>query len=68
MILVGRAICDFRHAGRGVLTDPIFHGLAISMVFGVVSSTALTLLVIPVVYIWLRDDDVALKPTGEAHG
>ena len=38
------------------------------MVFGVASSTALTLLVIPVVYIWLRDDDVALKPTGEAHG
>jgi hypothetical protein len=38
------------------------------MVFGVASSTALTLLVIRAIYIWLRDDGVALKPTGEAHG
>lgn len=39
-----------------ILTDPIFQGLAISMVFGLMSSTALTLLVIPAIYIWLRDD------------
>ena len=43
-----------------ILTDPIFQGLAISMVFGLASSTALTLLVIPAIYIWLRDDGVAL--------
>lgn len=44
-----------------ILTDPIFQGLAISMVFGLISSTALTLLVIPAIYIWLRDDDLALE-------
>ena len=39
-----------------ILSDPIFQGLAISMVFGLASSTALTVLVIPALYIWLRDD------------
>jgi multidrug efflux pump subunit AcrB len=42
-----------------ILTDPIFQGLAISLVFGLASSTALTLLVIPAIYIWLRDDEIA---------
>ncbi len=37
-----------------ILTDPIFQGLAISMVFGLLSSTALTVLVIPAIYVWLR--------------
>jgi multidrug efflux pump subunit AcrB len=40
-----------------ILADPIFQGLAISLVFGLASSTALTLLVIPAIYIWLRDDE-----------
>jgi multidrug efflux pump subunit AcrB len=44
-----------------IITDPIFQGLAISLVFGLASSTALTVLVIPAVYIWLRDDG---KPLG----
>jgi multidrug efflux pump subunit AcrB len=39
-----------------IITDPIFQGLAISLVFGLASSTVLTLLVIPAVYVWLRDD------------
>ncbi|MBS0522168.1 MAG: efflux RND transporter permease subunit [Proteobacteria bacterium] len=39
-----------------IITDPIFQGLAISLVFGLASSTALTLLVIPAIYVWLRDD------------
>ena len=39
-----------------IISDPIFQGLAISMVFGLASSTALTVLVIPAVYVWLRDD------------
>ena len=39
-----------------ILTDPIFQGLAISMVFGLASSTALTVLVIPAIYVLLRDD------------
>ena len=44
-----------------ILTDPIFQGLAISMVFGLISSTALTVLVIPAIYVLLRDDG---KPIG----
>ena len=39
-----------------ILLDPIFQGLAISLLFGLASSTALTLLVIPAIYVWLRDD------------
>ena len=39
-----------------ILTDPIFQGLAISLLFGLASSTLLTVLVIPALYVWLRDD------------
>jgi multidrug efflux pump subunit AcrB len=39
-----------------ILFDPIFQGLAISLLFGLVSSTLLTVLVIPAIYIVLRDD------------
>ncbi|NQV82278.1 MAG: efflux RND transporter permease subunit [Rhodospirillales bacterium] len=46
--------------GLFILADPIFQGLAISLVFGLASSTALTLLVIPAIYIVLRDDGRAL--------
>ncbi len=42
--------------GAFILVDPIFQGLAISLVFGLASSTLLTLLVIPAVYVVLRDD------------
>jgi multidrug efflux pump subunit AcrB len=41
-----------------ILTDPIFQGLAISMLFGLASSTLLTVLVIPAIYVTLRDDAV----------
>ena len=40
-----------------ILFDPIFQGLAISLLFGLASSTLLTVLVIPAIYIVLRDDD-----------
>jgi multidrug efflux pump subunit AcrB len=33
-----------------ILDDPIFNGLAVSLVFGILVSTALTLVVIPVLY------------------
>ena len=33
-----------------ILTDPIFQGLAISLLFGLISSTLLTVLVIPAIY------------------
>ncbi|MCW9034803.1 MAG: efflux RND transporter permease subunit [Rhodospirillales bacterium] len=47
--------------GLFILSDPIFQGLAISLVFGLASSTALTVLVIPAIYIILRDDGVELE-------
>ena len=39
-----------------ILADPIFQGLAISLLFGLASSTALTVLVIPAIYTVLRGD------------
>ncbi|MBA4207316.1 MAG: multidrug transporter AcrB [Polymorphum sp.] len=39
-----------------ILTDPIFQGLAISLLFGLASSTLLTVLVIPAIYVVLRED------------
>ncbi|MGB3271628.1 MAG: efflux RND transporter permease subunit [Xanthobacteraceae bacterium] len=39
-----------------ILTDPIFQGLAISLLFGLASSTALTVIVIPAIYIVLRGE------------
>jgi len=42
-----------------IITDPIFQGLAISLLFGLASSTLLTLLVIPAIYVVLRDDEIA---------
>jgi integrase len=38
-----------------ILLDPIFQGLAISLLFGLASSTLLTVLVIPAIYIALRE-------------
>jgi multidrug efflux pump subunit AcrB len=37
-----------------ILTDPIFQGLAISLLFGLASSTLLTVLVVPAIYVVLR--------------
>ncbi|OYU47076.1 MAG: multidrug transporter AcrB [Rhizobiales bacterium PAR1] len=39
-----------------ILTDPIFQGLAISLLFGIASSTLLTVLVIPAIYLVLRGE------------
>ena len=33
-----------------ILDDPIFNGLAVSLIFGIFVSTALTLIVIPIIY------------------
>jgi multidrug efflux pump subunit AcrB len=41
-----------------ILTDPIFQGLAISLLFGLASSTLLTVLVIPAIYVWLRSNEM----------
>ena len=53
-----------------ILFDPIFQGLAISLLFGLASSTLLTVLVIPAIYIALRDDgrsfeDDAVSPPAQ---
>ncbi len=48
-----------------ILTDPIFQGLAISLLFGLASSTLLTLLVIPAIYVVLRDDGLALPASSK---
>jgi multidrug efflux pump subunit AcrB len=40
--------------GFFILDDPIFQGLAVSLIFGILVSTVLTLLVIPLLYLaWL---------------
>ena len=38
-----------------ILDDPIFNGLAISLIFGILISTLLTLVVIPVLFYSFRD-------------
>jgi multidrug efflux pump subunit AcrB len=40
-----------------ILDDPIFNGLAISLIFGIFVSTILTLVVIPLLYFVLRQHD-----------
>jgi multidrug efflux pump subunit AcrB len=48
-----------------ILDDPIFNGLAVSLIFGILVSTALTLVVIPVLYYAYRYRS-AEKPAGAA--
>ena len=48
----------------GILFDPIFQGLAISLLFGLASSTLLTVLVIPAIYIVFKDPDAPYIPSG----
>ena len=45
-----------------ILLDPIFQGLAISLLFGLASSTLLTVFVIPAIYVVLRDRPAAAQP------
>ena len=43
-----------------ILDDPIFNGLAISLIFGILVSTALTLVVIPLLYYaWLYPKEIS---------
>ncbi len=44
-----------------ILSDPIFQGLAISLLFGLLSSTLLTVLVIPALYIVFRKEETAAR-------
>ncbi len=51
-----------------ILFDPIFQGLAISLLFGLASSTMLTVLVIPAIYVVLRDDGRSIEDAQATSG
>jgi multidrug efflux pump subunit AcrB len=45
--------------GNLVITlDPVFSGLALAIIFGIIASTFLTLIVVPAVYLLVFDEDV----------
>jgi multidrug efflux pump subunit AcrB len=52
-----------------ILDDPIFNGLAVSLIFGILVSTLLTLVLIPVLYYVAMKGKVAGQAirTGEPH-
>jgi multidrug efflux pump subunit AcrB len=50
-----------------ILLDPIFQGLAISLLFGLASSTLLTVLVIPAIYVALRDAGAGTASAMQEH-
>ena len=46
--------------GNLVITlDPVFNGLALAIIFGIVASTLFSLVVVPVVYLMVFDDGAA---------
>ncbi len=49
-----------------ILTDPIFQGLAISLLFGLASSTLLTVLVIPAIYVLFKNANAPYRPDAPA--
>ncbi len=48
-----------------ILDDPIFNGLALSLIFGILVSTVLTLVVIPVLYYAAMRGRIAVQPNQE---
>jgi len=48
-----------------IIFDPIFNGLAISLIFGTIGSTTLTLVLIPVMYYASRVKKMETLPTAE---
>ncbi|HEU4928583.1 MAG TPA: efflux RND transporter permease subunit, partial [Candidatus Krumholzibacteria bacterium] len=52
--------------GLVIVLDPIFQGLAVSLIFGVVVSTALTLIVIPLLYYLLLRRRTPSSSTGDS--
>ena len=52
-----------------ILDDPIFNGLAISLIFGILVSTLLTLVVIPLLYfVAYRRTPATLPVPSSTHG
>ena len=45
-----------------ILDDPIFNGLAVSLIFGILVSTALTLVLIPILYFSYRERRASREP------
>ena len=48
-----------------ILFDPIFQGLAISLMGGSIASTALTLVIVPLIYYMIEKKDLGLKGSSE---
>ena len=42
-----------------IILDPVFSGLALAIIFGIISSTLFTLIVVPVVYLLVFDKPMA---------
>jgi multidrug efflux pump subunit AcrB len=51
-----------------ILDDPIFNGLAVSLIFGILVSTLLTLVVIPLLYFTLLDRQRTGAPRARGDG
>lgn len=49
-----------------IILDPVFSGLALAIIFGIVASTVFTLVVIPVVYYLVFDRETAAVPTEQS--
>lgn len=53
--------------GNLIITlDPVFNGLALAIIFGIIASTAFTLVVVPVVYWLVFDEPAASRRNGES--
>lgn len=53
--------------GNLIITlDPVFSGLAIAIIFGIISSTIFTLLVVPIVYLLVFDKEKQNSPTAKS--
>jgi multidrug efflux pump subunit AcrB len=48
-----------------ILFDPIFNGLAISLIFGTIGSTTLTLILIPVMYYASKVKKLTVIPSAQ---
>jgi multidrug efflux pump subunit AcrB len=55
--------------GNLIITlDPVFSGLALAIIFGIVASTAFTLIVVPAVYLLVFDKESDDKESEQPEG
>ena len=50
-----------------ILPDAMLHGMGVAIIFGLASSTIFTLLIVPAVYVWLRDDGIDISEAAINH-